>query len=132
MVYNPDIFYNTAQLTKNDCVKLFTEAKDLSYKWWVDGKLNQSWTRSDVDLTFDQIISCFKKTKRSSLHITFIHRRGCDNWVENLEIGFCTLGRKWRFSETDDGGDLFLWIEVNTKHKQYLLEKYLKTTCTSL
>lgn len=130
MEYNPDIFYKTDKLTKSDCVKLFTEAKDLSFNWWVDGKLNGSWTREKIDMPFSHIISCFRKSQRHSLHITFIHRRGYENWEEFLEIGFCTLARKWRFSDIDDGGDLFLWIDVKTEHKDYLLQKYFKAIST--
>jgi len=128
MEYNPDIFYKTNILTKSDIRKLLNEAKELSTNWWVDGKLDGSWTRKPVDMSFKQIMSCFNKTKRAHLHITFIHRRGYENWEQYLEIGFCTLLRKWRFSDTDTGGDLFLWIDVDLKYKNYLTQKYFGGT----
>jgi len=123
MEYFPDIFYRTDRLTKAEIRKLFTEAKELSTNWWVD-QHNDTWTRTPNGMTFKQIVSAFNKTKRGQLHITFIRRRGYENWDQYLEIGFCTLSRKWRYSDTDPGGDLFLWINVDLKNKNYLTQKY--------
>jgi len=129
MEYYPDIFYKTARLSKGDCVKLFKEAHELSYFWVVD-QHDDHGVRQPNGMTFKQILSCFRKSQRRNLHITFIHRRGYENWEQYLEIGFCTLGRKWTYSDTDKGGDLFLWVNVKLEHKDYLLKKYFNAVET--
>ena len=125
----PDIFYVNPKLTKKAWVNLFKEAKELSYDVRIDGLLD-SWTRKPINLTYDQIITCFEKTLKRHLHITFIHRMS--RWKaekDYLSIGFCTLIRKYRFLEIDPieqdhYGDLFLWIEVDIEHKEKFLKKY--------
>jgi len=119
MEYLPDIFYVTSILSKNQFKKLMIEAKELSFNWWIDDQ--PTWTRRKIEMPFKSAINIFNKTTRKNLHTTFIHRRGYENWEQYLEIGFCTLSRK------SINGDIFLWIEVDLKHKQYLLEKYFKT-----
>jgi hypothetical protein len=116
MEYYPDIFYDVQKISKKKLVILFQEAKLLSYKWWVDGLLNDNWAREKIDMSFEDVIKLFNKTKKSNLHITFIHRKGFEKWPQYLEIGFSTLS----------GNSIFLWIDVDIKHKQYLLERYFK------
>lgn len=117
MKYKPDIFYNTSKFSKNHFRKLFFEAKEMSYDWWVD--IHPEWTRIKTEMPFEKVIGIFDRTTRKNLHITVIHRMGLtENEKEYLEIGFCTLGRKGK------NGDIFLWIEVNLKEADYLLKKY--------
>lgn len=129
MSYVPDIFYVNPKLSKKDWVKLFNEAKELSYDLRIDGLL-EGWGRKPVNLTYDQIIECFDKTEKRHLHITFIHRMSnCRAEKEHLSIGFCTLIRRHRFPEIDPTeesyyGDLFLWIDVDVEHKEHFLKKY--------
>lgn len=112
--YLQDIFYDTNKISKNQFKKLMKEAKELSFNWWID--ISPEWTREKVDWPFHRAINIFHKTTRKGLHLTVIHRRGYEE--PHLEIGFCTIGRKSK------NGDLFLWIEVDLQHKDYLLEKY--------
>ena len=112
--YLQDIFYDTSNISKNQFKKLMKEAHGLCYNWWVDDC--PGWTRRKIDMPFLSVINRFHKTTRKGLHLTVIHRRGYGE--PHLEIGFCTIGRKSK------NGDLFLWIEVDIEHKDYLLEKY--------
>lgn len=123
MTYLQDIFYQTDKLTKLKIRELFLEAKELSYNWWVDDQ--PTWSRRKIDLPFDDVLKIFDDTVRKKLHITFIHRRGYLDWEHYLEIGFCTLARK-RETEDNIKGDVFLWINVDIKHKDYLLKKYFE------
>jgi len=129
MEYKRDIFYANPKLSKEDWISLFKKAKELSYEWWIDGLID-SWARKPVNLTYEQIITCFEKTELKHLHINFIHRMSnCRAEKEHLEIGFCTLIRRYRFPEIDlkeesHYGDLFLWIEVDIEHKEDFLKKY--------
>lgn len=119
----PHLFYNTDKLTKKTICELFTETKELSFSWWVDDK--PSWTRRKIDMSFDDVLKLFKKTPRKKLHIVFIHRRGFNNEDDYIEVGFSTLCRK--YTENDlIVGDVFLWINVDIRHKEYFLEKYFK------
>jgi len=124
MEYLQDIFYKTDRLTKKALLILFQEAKLLSTSWWVD-QHNDHGIRKTIQMDLSKVLSLFRKIKRSNLHITFIHRRGYENWDQFLEIGFCTLGYK-----NKNGGDIFLWIDVDLKHKQYLLQRYFKAVDT--
>lgn len=119
--YLQDIFYDTSKISKNQFKNLMKEAHELCYNWWVDDC--PGWTRRKIDMPFLSVINLFHKTTRKHLHITCIHRRGFQLEKSNLEIGFCTMGRK------SENGDIFLWIEVDLEHKDYLLNKYglLKT-----
>ena len=112
--YLQDIFYDTSNISKNQFKKLMKEAHGLCYNWWVDDC--PGLTRRKIDTPFLSVINRFHKTTRKGLHLTVIHRRGYEE--PHLEIGFCTMGRKSK------NGDLFLWIEVDLQHKDYLLEKY--------
>jgi hypothetical protein len=114
--YLQDIFYDTNKISKNQFKKLMKEAKELSFNWWID--ISPEWTREKVDWPFHRAINIFHKTTRKGLHLTVIHRRGFPFEKDTLEIGFSTLGRKSK------SGDIFLWIEVDIEHKDYLLDKY--------
>ena len=122
MEYYPDIFYDTSVLSKNQFKKLLIEAKELSFNWWVDDQ--PTWVRRTIEMPFKSVINIFHKTTRKNLHLTFIHRRGYENWDQFLEIGFSTISRK------SINGDIFLWIDVNTEHKDYLLKKYFNIIST--
>ncbi len=123
MEYKPDIFYDLKKLSKKKIHELFEEAKELSYNWWVDDQ--PSWTRRKIDMPFEEVLSIFDKTLRKHLHITFIHRMSCCcAEEEHLEIGFCTLVRKDENGKLHPNGDIFLWIDVDLKYKEHLLEKY--------
>lgn len=122
MEYQPDIFYNTAFTSKNQFKKLFKEAKELSFNWWVDE--HPEFKRIKIEMPFEKVLNIFFKTTRKNLHITFIHRRGYENWEQYLEIGFCTLNGGGKH------GDIFLWIQVDLKHKEYLLKKYFNIVAT--
>ena len=120
MEYLQDIFYKTSYLSKTQICKLFEEAKELSFNWWVDDQPDS--TRRKIDMSFEEVIRLFQRTPRKNLHIVVIHRRGYENFLQHIEIGFCTLNR----SNKSQNGDIFLWIDVDLKYKQYLLKKYFK------
>ena len=123
MLYTHDIFYKLEKLTKKQIRELFIETKELSYNWWVDDEPTRS--RRKIDMPFETVLNIFDKTPRKHLHITFIHRMSCcRDEKEHLEIGFCTLIRKDENGKLHTDGDIFLWMEVDMKHKTYLLEKY--------
>lgn len=116
MEYKPDIFYDTSKISKNQFKKLIKEAHGLCYNWWVDDK--PTWTRRQIDMPLYKVLNIFHRTTRRHLHLTVIHRRGFKFETPNLEIGFCTLARKSK------NGDIFLWIQVDIEHMEYLLGKY--------
>ncbi len=123
MDYQPDIFYKLDKLTKKEIRGLFLEAKALCYNWWVDDK--PTWTRRKIDMPFEEVLIIFEKTKRKHLHITFIHRMSCcAAEKEYLEIGFGTLIRRDEQGNIHPNGDIFLWIEADIEHEDYLTQKY--------
>lgn len=117
--YLQDIFYDTSKLTKNQFRNLMLEAQTLSFNWWVDRKLETSFSREQIDWPFKKAIKFFDRTTRKNLHLTIIHRRWLGKDKHHLEIGFCTLD-----SRNKANGDIFLWIQVSLEHKDYLIEKY--------
>ena len=76
-------------------------------------------------MPFEDVLKMFEETPRQKLHITFIHRRGYEDWDHYLEIGYCTLARK-QIKNDPIIGDIFLWINVGLEHKDFLLKKYFK------
>ena len=114
--YLQDIFYDTSKISKNQFKKLIKEAHGLCYNWWVDDK--PTWARRQIDMPLYKVLNILHRTTRRHLHLTCIHRRGFAFEKENLEIGFCTLSRKSK------NGDIFLWIQVDVEHMDYLLSKY--------
>ncbi len=123
MEHKPDIFYVTKTISKSQYKKLLKEAHDFCYNWWVDDK--PTWSRRKIDMSLEEVLEIFDKTPRKDLHMTFIHRLSCCKAEkEHLEIGFCTLIRKDEQGNIHPNGDIFLWIEVDMQHKDYLTKKY--------
>jgi hypothetical protein len=116
MEYLPHIFYDTSDISKNQIRKLFKEAKELSFNWWVDDL--PTWSRRKIEWPFEKAIRLFDRTTRKNLHISVVHRRWGKEDEHYLELGYCTLNRKGK------NGDIFLWIKVSLEHKDYLVNKY--------
>jgi len=128
--YFPDIFYTNKEnnFPPELQEKIIRDAKEKSFKWWVDHL--PSFQRQRIDMPFDEVIKYLYVEK--PVHFTIIYRRG---WEENklkdsnewfLEIGFCTLGRKNKLETTkiDIKGDLYLWVLVEKKYLDYFIQTY--------
>jgi len=128
--YFRDIFYTNKE---NDFSpelqeKIIRDAKDKSFKWWVDHL--PTFQRQRIDMPFEEVLKYLYVEK--PVHFIIIHRKGWEGhkpegsneWC--LEIGFCTLARrnKLETTEIDIKGDLYLWVLVEEKYLDYFIQTY--------
>ena len=103
------IFYRN-DLSIPQKIELLTEAKEKSYKWWVDIlDCNKSFARQKIEMEFEDIVS--KLTDNS--HFTVIHRHDYID-KEYLETGFSTM----------EDPAYFLWICCSIDTLPHFISKY--------
>lgn len=106
--FENDIFYNITNLSLEKIRELLEEAHNLSYYWHVD--VLKKVKRELEIMPFEKIMEkCVKES-----FFVFIFRRGYSNWTWFLEIGFRTMTNP----------DYFLFIDVDPKYLDYLVDKF--------
>jgi hypothetical protein len=117
--YEPDIFYNTRELSIEQKIDILKYAYEICDRWHVDTlDCNISWARQEIEMPFDEILQKLSPIS----HFTFIHRRGFRNSKGEpvndneyvIEIGFCTM----------KDPEYFLWIYCNENKLSKLLTKF--------
>jgi hypothetical protein len=122
MYYEHDIIYNVSHLSIDKKKELLLDAKEKSYQWFID-KHDERGIRQRIKYArFNTIL----KLLDNKSHFVFIERGGYvddinskrKKWLNNfiIETGFCTMGR--------NGGDYFLFINLDKKHLNYFIGKY--------
>lgn len=108
VIFENDIFYNITNLSLEKIRELLEEAHNLSYYWHVD--VLKKVKRELEIMPFEKIMEkCVKES-----FFVFIFRRGYSSWTWFLEIGFRTMTNP----------DYFLFIDVDPKHLNYLVDKF--------
>ncbi len=110
-----DIFFNVFKLSKSKFKELLKESFNLSYEWWADHLKNGNIFKEKINISREEVLKIYNKTKRKDLYFIFIQRKNIFKG-DYLEVGFCTIGQKNK--------DIFTWIHIDIKYKDMLINKY--------
>ena len=107
-----DIFYNAKTLSLQQKKELLVDCKDIAFVWWVD-KLDcaKSATRQKVDMEFEEVMN---KLDGSTTFFVIDRKQTPTEQIKYFEIGFRTTGTI----------EYFLWIRVEDKKMQVILDEY--------
>jgi hypothetical protein len=107
-----DTFYNTRRLPLTQKIELLKDCKEVCYTWWVD-KLDcsVSTSRQQIEMDFEEIIKKFDEFA----HFVVVDRDFFSvDEIKHFAIAFRAMTVL----------DYFLWIRVEDKKMQKILEKY--------
>jgi hypothetical protein len=116
-----DIFYHIKVFGdeyKNKSLELLKEAKELCSEIHLDQlDCSKSFFRVKTEKSFDDIVEIAKKS--SFYHFTFIYRKSDCQFIMNgqdyIETGISVI---------NDCVDYFIWVNLETKHLDYFVQKY--------
>jgi len=110
--YTHDIFYNTQGLSLDTKRRIFTDAKQKSFRWWVDVlDCSKSISRQRIEMDFNEILAKLS----DSCHFVFINRKGFNETEYLVETGFSTMEGK---------SDYFLWIHMKEDYLNEFVKKF--------
>jgi hypothetical protein len=110
--YMRDTYYSLSKLSFNRKLELLNKAYECSYNCWVDKLDGSCCRRQRVDMSFEEVMMSHFNAESV---VSMIYR---NNYKENyLEVGFRSMGKD---------KDWFLWIQVDEKHKDDIVDSFKK------